>query len=258
MDDAPDWGAVFDSIADEYDQAGVAFFKPIAQGLLEALAPRPGDRVLEYGAGRGALTLPLAHAVGETGQVDSVDISARMVELLAQQMQALPQVRVRVGDASTRVGDSYDAVAASLVLFFLPDPVAALAGWRDQLAPTGKVGVATFQPWRDAWRHIDHRLREVSEVPVLPDEGPFASDEGVAELFTAAGFTEIATHTVTHLIRFENAHQWCAHSAASAYGAMLSRLSPEALASFLAEVDAVLATEDGLLPVDIRYTVARP
>ena len=34
--------AIFDRVADTYDQVGVAWFTPIAEGLVRAAAPRSG------------------------------------------------------------------------------------------------------------------------------------------------------------------------------------------------------------------------
>ncbi|WP_425489880.1 class I SAM-dependent methyltransferase [Nocardioides ungokensis] len=72
-----------------------------------------------------------------------------MVGLLSAATRHLPQVRVAAGDATDpRLdGVSYDLVAASLVLFFLPDPVRALRRWAGLLEPGGRVGAATFRPW---------------------------------------------------------------------------------------------------------------
>ena len=72
--------ATFDAVADDYDQSGVPFFVPTAQGLVDALAPLPGERALDLGCGRGAVTSLLARAVLPTGSVDAVDLSPAMVE----------------------------------------------------------------------------------------------------------------------------------------------------------------------------------
>ena len=48
--------------------------------MLEQLAVQPGQRVLEIGAGTGYNAALLAHLVGPTGQVITVDIDAGIVE----------------------------------------------------------------------------------------------------------------------------------------------------------------------------------
>ena len=133
MADAPDPTArvagLFDALSATYDAVGVDFFAPIADGLLAAMPPRPGERWLDVGCGRGAVALPAARAVGTTGHVTGIDISSGMVEqarrLAAE--QGISNVDVAVGDArDPQVDGPFDAVASSLVLFFLPDPAAAL------------------------------------------------------------------------------------------------------------------------------------
>src|ERR1700694_1424652 len=47
--------------------------------LLAHLGIAGGESVLEIGCGTGALTVPLATAVGEQGRVDAVDISEPML-----------------------------------------------------------------------------------------------------------------------------------------------------------------------------------
>ena len=52
--------ALFDTVADDYDQTGIDFFEPIAAGLVAALDPQPGEPCVDLGCGRGAVTLGLA------------------------------------------------------------------------------------------------------------------------------------------------------------------------------------------------------
>lgn len=45
--------AVFDRVADVYDNVGVPWFTPIARELVRLTAPGPGVRALDIGCGRG-------------------------------------------------------------------------------------------------------------------------------------------------------------------------------------------------------------
>ncbi len=71
---------VFDRAAATYDQVGVDFFRPIGRFLVSRTAPRPGERILDLGCGRGASALPAAEAVGPTGAVLATDLAPTMVE----------------------------------------------------------------------------------------------------------------------------------------------------------------------------------
>lgn len=257
----PDWPALFDALADDYDQSGVSYFAPIAAGLVEALAPAAGERALDVGAGRGAATIPLAAAVGPSGHVTAIDASARMVDLLSARTAQLPQVEVAVGDAMDPPGSSYDVVCSSLVLFFVADPVAALARWRALLTPGGRVGIATFQPTRGPWREIEQVLASVTPpMPAgqsgSPTSGPFETDAGVERLFRDAGFESVRTTTVTHPADFGGAARWRAFANGTGMRAALQRIPAERQDELTSAVDAILARCGGVLPTDVRYTLA--
>src|SRR5689334_15307031 len=93
--------ALFDAVADDYDQTGIDFFGPIATGLVAELDPRPGESCVDLGCGRGAVTLDLAERVLPDGSVVGLDLSPGMLgharSLLAQHGFA---VDLRVGDAA--------------------------------------------------------------------------------------------------------------------------------------------------------------
>jgi ubiquinone/menaquinone biosynthesis C-methylase UbiE len=70
---------LFDALAADYDAVGVEFFGPIAHGLVAELHTQPGEVVADLGCGKGAVSLPLASAMGTSRRVDALDISAAMV-----------------------------------------------------------------------------------------------------------------------------------------------------------------------------------
>ncbi len=213
---------VFDRAADTYDAVGVPWFRPIAEGLVDELAVRAGERVLDIGCGRGAALEPLARAVGRTGDALGIDLAPRMVERTAHDLRDLPQVQVRVADASAPglPGASYDVVASSLVLFFLPDPAAAVRVWTELLVKGGRLGVSTFGPQDEQWSRLDALFTPYLS-PTMRDartsgrRGSFSSDQGVARLLTDAGLADVRTthHTVEavfrdaeHLLEFSWSH----------------------------------------------------
>jgi ubiquinone/menaquinone biosynthesis C-methylase UbiE len=205
---------VFDRAADTYDDVGVPWFRPIAHGLVDELAVRPGERGLDIGCGCGAALEPLARDTGPTGTVLGIDLAPRMVRRTAHDLRDLPQVQVRVGDAAAPdlPAASFDVIASSLVLFFLPDPAAALRSWTQLLVPGGRLGVTTFGPQDPRWKAIDSVF-----TPYLPpamldartsgQRGPFASDEGVAQLLRDAGLSEVRTAHRTIEAVFRDAEQ---------------------------------------------------
>src|SRR4051812_3956515 len=210
------WSTQFDLLAESYDQTGVPFFTAIAAGLVERLAPAPGEHALDIGAGRGAATFPLAEAVGPTGRVDAIDVSPAMVELTRRVVQdrGLEHVHVMVGDATDPqlVEGSYDLVASSLVLFFLPDAEEALRRWRPLLRPGGRIGAATFRPWLPAWEQIEEAFAVHSHETGRP--GPtsmpdvYAEDAAVEAMFREAGWREVRTEAATLDVPFADVDEW--------------------------------------------------
>ena len=74
----------------------------LTRAVLEGLAPRPGDRMVDLYAGAGLFTVPLAHAVGPSGSVVAVERSTRACADATRNSAGLPQatvVRSPVGPA---------------------------------------------------------------------------------------------------------------------------------------------------------------
>src|SRR5215471_2944295 len=104
--------AMFDQLAPTYDSTGVAFFGPVADGLVDVLHPRPGQRILDLGCGRGAV---LARVAATVDEAVGVDLSPAMVAHCRATLAGVANVRVTVGDASNpdpALG-MFDAVTAS-------------------------------------------------------------------------------------------------------------------------------------------------
>jgi SAM-dependent methyltransferase len=259
--------ALFDSVAPLYDQAGIPYFGPIAAGLCERLDVRPGARVADVGSGRGALTLLLAEAVGRDGRVDAVDQSGEMVRLLGETVADLPQVHVVQADASELPEPPYDVVAASLVLFFLPDPVAVLHAWRAALRPGGQVGITTFAPWTDRWQDLAVLARQHAAAPdggpgIFDADPPWHSDDSVEGLFTEAGLRDVETarHMVTvSLPDAATFERWASGTAARALWLDVPEAGRPAFQADLERTFETWRDDDGMIRLDVavRYTLGR-
>ena len=146
---------------------------------------------------------------------------AASAKLLGQMLadEGLTHAEVRVGDAQEPelAPSAYDVVGSSAVLFFLPDPRAALEAWRDALVPGGRIGVSTFGPQDEAWDSVDDVFTPYLHAAMLEartnsERGPFASDAGVESLLDSAGFADVRTVVADLAIRFADADQWYAFS----------------------------------------------
>lgn len=134
----------FNAAAARYDRGGVEFFSPMGRRLVERVAPRPGDSVLDVGCGRGACTFPAARLVGPTGGILGIDIAEAMVEAVREQArdEGIGNVAARVmdGEVPDLPAGSFDVVLGSYSLIFLPDAPAALPRYAGLLADGGRIG----------------------------------------------------------------------------------------------------------------------
>ncbi len=260
--------AVFDRVAGTYENVGVPWFTPIAEGLVDAMAPQPGERAVDLGCGRGAALVPLAHAVGPSGRVTGVDLSPRMVELTRARVQelGLSTVQVQVMDAAVDLPPGQaDLVVASLVLFFLPQPLEALRGWTALLRPGGRLGISTFGDRDQLW----HRLDAVFQ-PYLPPHlldartsgqaGPFGSDEGVEALLTGSGLVDVQITRSVVEVAFADVGAWRTWSCSHGQRVMWDHVPDADLAGLLERAATVLAEGAGpdgatRLSQQVRYTL---
>lgn len=105
--------------------------------LVLPLLPPPPAAVADLGCGTGSLSVLLAEAGHE---VVGIDLAPGMVEMArAKADRHGVEARFEVGDASQPPLDegSVDVVLVRHVVWALPDPDAALAGWARLLRPGG-------------------------------------------------------------------------------------------------------------------------
>ena len=198
-------------------QSGGDFFGPIAARLVDLLQVRPGERAVDIGCGRGAVTFRLAEKAGPQGTVTAIDVSPAMVDLTRTQAEraGLRQVSVEVMDA-TAPGlpeAGYDLIASSVVLFFLPDPAAALTRWLRLLAPAGRIGVTTFGEQDEVGSAVDDLFTDYLPEGVLDPrtagrQGPFADDAATKALFHGAGATWVRSLDEPTHLTFDSAAAW--------------------------------------------------
>jgi ubiquinone/menaquinone biosynthesis C-methylase UbiE len=209
--------ALFDRVAPAYEQVGPPWFAPIGAALVREVAPAPGERAVDLGCGRGAALFPLAAAVGPGGRVTGVDLSAQMVALTEAEVRerGLNAVDLHVMDASAPdlPAGAYDVATSSLVLFFLPDPAAAVSNWRRLLVPGGRLGVSTFGTRDPVWHELDALFRpylppQLLDARTSGESGPFGSDEGMERLLAAAGFGGVRTAGLDVRVTFDDREQW--------------------------------------------------
>jgi len=96
-----------------WDDGWFAVQDAAAQAVVQLVAARPGDRVLDACAAPGGKALALADAVGEGGSVVAVDRSAERLQQMEAERARLGitgRIEARVADVREGLEGSYDAV----------------------------------------------------------------------------------------------------------------------------------------------------
>lgn len=170
----------YDALADRYEEI-YFYVADLGQELVSAAGPPPGARLLDVGAGRGAVARA---ALARGCAVTAVDASAGMVARLADDH---PEMVARQQDAGALdfPDGSFDVVTAGFLVQVLTEPAAALAEFHRVLAPGGMVALSLERQTvgRLGWLHDLNREffgGESGGDPLSPD--------GLDELLVGAGF----------------------------------------------------------------------
>jgi len=175
--------------------------------LLAHLRLKGGESVLEIGCGTGALTVPVAEAIGERGRLVAVDISEPMLAAARQRVaeRGLRNVTLSHGDARVFEFEpaAFDLATSRMGVMFFADPTAAFRNIGGALKPRGHVVFACWAPLAEN-RHwlisYDIALRHLGPPtpPPTHEPGPlaFGDPDYIRGFLAAAGFAEITVDRV--------------------------------------------------------------
>lgn len=135
----------FDQMAGEFDaeRKRVDLAHDVGDAMIQALSLSPENRVMDYGAGTGLLTLKLQHCVKT---IIAVDTSPKMLDILKEKSE-----RARIGNIETLLWDvetgedlagSFDVITGSMVLHHIHNTQNALNRFFQMLRPGGSIAMA--------------------------------------------------------------------------------------------------------------------
>lgn len=204
--------AMFDETAAKYDLMNdvmsLGQTRLWRRAVVQALDPRPGQRILDIAAGTGTSSVPLRRAGAE---VVSADFSLGM---LHQGQRQYPDLDFSAADA-TRLpfaDDSFDAVTMSFGFRNVVDQPAALGEFLRVTAPGGRLLVCEFsQPVNPLFRKIYSEYLMAAFPPVAralssnPDSYVYLAEsiqawpaqEQLATSIAAVGWTEVEWRNLT-------------------------------------------------------------
>jgi SAM-dependent methyltransferase len=157
------WGnGPFDEIASTIED--------LHQSVVEKLAARPGERMLDLGCGTGRVAELLAQAGAD---VVGVDLSPALIERAQERASAQGlSIDYRVGDCERlELEDaSFDGVGSSVGNMFAPDHAASAAELARVTKPGGRIALANWAPGPG----VQDLFRVMSPFqPAPPPSSPF-------------------------------------------------------------------------------------
>lgn len=236
---------------------------PLGRHALAALAPRPGESVLDIGCGGGETALDLARAVAPDGTVVGIDISAAVLAFARRAAKGRERVRFVQADAQVFPFEpaSFDTAFSRFGVMFFADPTEAFLNIRRSLRPKGRLAFVCWRaleenpldilPLRAASAHLPP---QPAPDPDAPGPFAFANAGRVCGILERAGFAEIEIAARDELVGSGDLDTMLAVcSRVGALGKIL-RENPGLRAAALPAVRAALAAHDG--PDGVRLNAA--
>ena len=135
--------------------------------ILEALALKPGFRVLDVGSGPAHQVLEMSSVVGDSGRIDGVDAAESALDIARQRCSELDNVNFQLGDASNLPFDdaTFDAVMSSQVFEYLDDVAGAIAEMYRVLKLGGRVLIHDSEWSAFMWNSSDpERMARIMKI----------------------------------------------------------------------------------------------
>ena len=180
--------------------------RPMALSLLPALPLRAARRVLDVGAGTGALLADLKRAA-PAAMVIGVDRAEGMLRLAKQ--SASDFLAVTDAQCLGIRSDTIDVAVLIFVLFHLPTPTLGLREVSRVLREDGTVGIVTWgqdpgSPGLSIWREELDRVGAAPDPrdPSVMQQASMDTPEKLQHLLNAVGFLSVNVWSANV------AHQW--------------------------------------------------
>jgi ubiquinone/menaquinone biosynthesis C-methylase UbiE len=220
---------VFEVAADSYDRFMGRYSMPLAAHFIEFAGVQPGWKVLDVGAGPGALTTALVQMLGAEA-VAAADPSPPFVEA---NQERHPGVDVQLAGAEDMpfTDDAFDAALAQLVVQFMNDPVRGITEMARVTKPGGVVAACVWDydtgrsPLSTIW------AAAIEADPSVVGEGDRVGvKQGeLASVFEQAGLDAVEESEVAVTVEHESFEAWWEPMTfgVGPAGAWLARQTPE-------------------------------
>jgi SAM-dependent methyltransferase len=242
---------------------------PVSAWLVDAIAPHPGQTVLDLAAGIGDTGFLAAELIAPGGQLITADLVPEMLSAAQRRAERLGirNVRFRQMDANVPLDQptaTLDAVLCRWGYMLLNDGEAALRETRRVLRQDGRVALAAWtgaedNRWSAAPVEILRRRGLIEpDPPGSPGQFAWGREGEVAEHLEAAGFVEFRVESVPFSFQYRDIGDWwrAQVQTSTRVSDVAAQLDPPTRQAILDDLAAVAASEFPDLAIPARTWVA--
>ena len=154
----------FDTAARDWDQRPMSLqLAAVPERLLAQLPLQASDHVLDFGAGTGLLSVPIAPKVA---QVTALDMSAAMLQVLDE--KGFANITTLQQDIFAGLPGHYHAVVSCMAMHHVADTAALLRAFADALHSGGRIALVDLYQ-EDGSFHGDNDAKGVQHFGFAPE-----------------------------------------------------------------------------------------
>jgi ubiquinone/menaquinone biosynthesis C-methylase UbiE len=250
-------GTIFSGSSDAYDRFMGRYSTQLAPAFADFAGVAAGMRVLDVGAGTGALTQELVARVGEAS-VAVAEPSPDYVQVLGDRFPSAAIEETPAADLPWEDG-AFDAALAQLVVVFVDD---APAAFRELARVTKPGGVVATTMWEvegmDMMKALNEVRRQVRPGAFTPST-EYRDEPSLRELFEQCGLRDVETTTLEVSVEYESIDElWePAIHVGGPGGPVADALGPEELARARTIFDEALGRPAGTFRLSGRSATVR-
>jgi ubiquinone/menaquinone biosynthesis C-methylase UbiE len=198
--------------------------------FLDWLKPASGVRWIDVGCGNGAFTELLAERCAPA-EIQGIDPSEAQLAF-ARSRHSAGIAQFRRGDAMALpfADNGFDAATMALVIFFVPEPPAAIAEMARVVRPGGLVASYAWDMENGGFPNepILAGMRSMGHSPARPPSPAASRSENLRALWSGAGLDRIETREITVQRTFADFDDfWGAALLGASIKATVATMAPE-------------------------------